>query len=38
MNEIVAEKKDINNEISEYIKYQNPSFLLKDLISAKRKK
>ena len=39
LNEIIADKKDINNEIfSQYFKYQNPSFLVKDLISAKQNK
>ena len=39
MNEIIAGKKDINNEISlNYFKYQNPSFLLKDLSSGKQNK
>ena len=39
MNEIIAEEKDINNEIfSDYFKYQNPLFLVKDLIRAKQNK
>ena len=39
MNEIVADEKDINNEIFlDYFKYQNPSFLVKDLISANQNK
>ena len=37
MNEIIAHERDINNEtFSNYFKYQNPSFLAKDLISAKQ--
>ena len=36
MNEIIADEKDINNE--NIFKYQNPSFLVKDLISAKQNK
>ena len=36
MNETAADEKDINNEIfSDYLKYKNPSVLVKDLISAK---
>ena len=36
MNEVIADKKDINNEMfCNYFKYQNPSFLAKDLIRAK---
>ena len=39
MNEVIAEGKDINNEMfSNYLEYQNPSFLGKDLISAKQNK
>ena len=39
MNEIIADEKDINNGIfSNYLKYQNPSILIKDLISAKQNK
>ena len=39
MNEIIAGEKDINNEIIlNYFTYQNPSFLVKDLISAKQDK
>ena len=39
MNEIIADKKDINNGILlNYFKYQNPLFLVKDLISAKQNK
>ena len=37
MNEIIADEKDINNEIFlNYFKYQNPLLLVKDLISAKQ--
>ena len=37
MNEIIVEKKDINNDTFwNYFKYQNPSFLVKDLISTKK--
>ena len=36
MSEVIADKKDINNEMfCNYFKYQNPSFLAKDLIRAK---
>ena len=36
MNEIIADKKNINNQIFlDYFKYQNWSFLVKDLISSK---
>ena len=36
MNEIIVDEKDINDEIFwNYFKYQNPSFLAKDLIRAK---
>ena len=39
MNEIIANEKDINNEtFSNCFKYQNPSFLVKDLIIAKKNK
>ena len=39
MNEIIADEKDINDEIFQnYFKYQNPSFLAKDLIRAKNEK
>ena len=39
MNEIIADEKDTNNEIFlNYFKYQNPSFLVNDLISAKQNK
>ena len=39
MNEIIANKKDINDEIFwNYFKYQNPSFLAKDLIRATQAK
>ena len=32
MNEIIAKEKDINDEVFwNYFKYQNPSFLAKDL-------
>ena len=37
MNEIIANKKDINDEIlGNYFKYQNPLFLAKYLIRAKQ--
>ena len=36
MHEILADKEDINNEIFlDCFKYQNPSFLVKALISTK---
>ena len=36
MNKIIADEKDINNEIFlNYFNPQNPLFLVKDLISAK---
>ena len=39
MNEIIADKKEINNEIFlSYFNYQNPSLLVKDLTSAKQNK
>ena len=39
MNEIIANEKDINDEIFwNYFKYQNPSFLEKDLIKAMQAK
>ena len=38
-NEIVADEKDISDEnLLNYFKYQNPSFLAKDLIRTKRAK
>ena len=38
-NEIIADRKDINNEIFlKYFKYQNPLLLGKDLISTKQDK
>ena len=39
MNEIIADENDINDEIFwDYLTYQNPSFLAKDLIRAKQDK
>ena len=39
MNEIIANEKDINDEIFwNSFKYQNPSFLTKDLIRAAQAK
>ena len=39
MNTIIADEKDINNEILiNHFNYQNPLFLVKDLISAKQDK
>ena len=39
MNEIIANKKDFNNEIFwNYFKYKNPSFLAKVLIRATQDK
>ena len=39
MNEIIADEKNINNEIFlDYFKYQNPQFYVKDIISAKQNK
>ena len=39
MNKIIADKKDIRTEIFlDYFKYQNPSFFVKDLISANQNK
>ena len=39
MDKIIADKKDISDEIFwNYFKYQNPSFLAKDLIRAKQEK
>ena len=39
MNEIIADEKDKNSEIfSNYFKYRNPWFLVKDVISAKQNK
>ena len=36
MNEMIAKEKDINDELfSSYFKYQNPSLLAKDLITAR---
>ena len=36
MNKIIADEKDKNNELFlDYFKYQNPSFFVKGLISAK---
>ena len=38
-NEIIADEKGINNEIClDCFKYQNPSFLIKDLINKRQKK
>ena len=35
MNEIISNEEDVNDEIFlNYFKYQNPSFLAKDLIRA----
>ena len=35
MNEMIAKEKDINDELFwSYFKYQNPSLLAKDLITA----
>ena len=35
MNEMIAKEKDINHELFwSYFKYQNPSLLAKDLITA----
>ena len=37
MNEIKADEKEKNNEIfPNYFKYQNPSFLAKDLVRGKQ--
>ena len=37
MNEVIADKKDINNEISlNYFQYQNSLFLVKDLINTEQ--
>ena len=39
MNEIIANEKDVDNEVFlNYFKYQNPSFLAKDLIRAMQAK
>ena len=39
MNGILADEKDENNQIFlDYFKYQNPSFLVKDLISTMQNK
>ena len=41
MNEIIADEKDMNNEIFlflSYFKYQNPSFSVKNAINAKQNK
>ena len=39
MNKIIADEKDINDEIFwDYFKYKNPSFLAKDLIRATQAK
>ena len=39
MNEIMANEKDINDEIFwNYCKYQHPSFLAKDLLIATQAK
>ena len=39
MSEIIAGKKDINNKIFlSYFRYQNPLFLVRDLISAEQDK
>ena len=39
MNEIIANKKDINDEMfSNYLKYENPSSLAKDLIRVTQAK
>ena len=39
MSEIIAGKKDINNKIFlNYFRYQNPLFLVRDLISAEQDK
>ena len=39
MNEIMADEKEISNEMFwNYFKYQNQSFLAKDLIRAKQTK
>ena len=39
MNEIIANEKDINNEIFwHYFRYQNPLVLAKDLITAMQAK
>ena len=39
MNEAIADKKDINNEISlNYFQYQNSLFLVEDLINTEQDK
>ena len=39
MNEIISDEKDMSDEIFwNYFKYQNPSFLARDLIRAKQAK
>ena len=39
MNQIIADEKDTYNKtILNYFKYQNPLFLVKDLICAKQDK
>ena len=39
INEIIDDEKYLNNEIFlDYVKHQNPSFLVKDLFSAKQNK
>ena len=39
MSEIIAGKKDINNKIFlNYFRYQNPLFLVRELISAEQDK
>ena len=39
MNEVIADKKDINNEISlNYFQYQNSLFLVEDLINTEQDK
>ena len=38
-NEIIVDKKDVNNDIFwKHSKYQNPSFLAKNVIKAKQPK
>ena len=39
MNEIIADEKDLNDKnCSNDLKYQNPLFLMKELISGKQNK
>ena len=38
MNEIIADKKDINQTFWSYFKYQNPLFSTKDLVRANQAK